>query len=292
MDAQWRQRVINLADDQALMAWLDDCATLRLGRYFEALYRVWCERVLGWRVLASNLPIRRHSHTLGELDIVVENPLLNRVEHHEVAVKFYLGISTPMGVRWLGPNRRDRLDLKVGRMREHQMTLAQTPEATQTLASQNLAKPVVSRLVMLGQLFVPHAVAESSVQSDASSLPVCSDAFAEVLPSTDNKTVVPFDLGEEMRAVLARLPICYWHRAHTVARANLVNSVVLAKADWLGTLPPMAHPTFVNAQVLVDSVELNQRAEMVARLTQTTNGLWMEVERFFLVPKYWPDKLP
>lgn len=292
LDAKWRQQVRALADDKALMAWLDDCATSRLGRYFEALYLVLCERVLAWRVLANNLPIRSGSRTLGELDILVENRQLNRVEHHEVAVKFYLGTATQEGVRWVGPNRRDRLDLKISRMREHQMTLAQTPEAIHALAKQNLPAPAVSRLVMLGQLFVPCEYAMQSRQSDNLQVPSLASGVMARSPLTGDTANVTVDPSESFQNTLARLPTCYWHAVHRIPLSALVNSVVVGKSDWLGTLPNMANPAFANTKVLVDTVEMNQRAELLARLTQGSDGLWREAERFFLVPKNWPHNLP
>lgn len=291
-DAQWRERLGDIASDKMLMAWLDDCATLRLGRYFEALYRVWCERVLGWRILANNLPIRDGSRTLGELDILVENRQLNRIEHHEVAVKFYLGASTPEGLRWIGPNRRDRLDLKIRRMREHQMTLAETPEAVRAFAKHKLPAPAVSRLVMLGQLFVPYGHAMQSPQSDDLEAQSLAAGCVTGSQSTRDQTNIALNLDETARNTLARLPSRHWHAVHRIPTSALINSVVVGKPDWLGTLPSIANPAFVNAQVLVDTVELNQRAELVARLTQDSAGLWREAERFFLVPKNWPNDLP
>ena len=289
LDAQWRQRVTALACDKALIGWLDECATLRLGRYFEALYQVWCERVLGWRVLASNLPVRKGAHTLGELDFVIENRQLNRIEHHELAVKFYLGKQTPEGVRWIGPNRRDRLDLKLRRMREHQMTLGQAPETIQALTKQGLPTPTASRLVMLGQLFLPNGQATQS--DDVATPPFAPDVVAKST-STANAATIAFDPGEALQNTLARLPTCYWHTAQGIPLSVLASSVVLSKPDWLGTLPALKAPAFVNAKVLVDTVELNRRAELVARLTRDSDGLWREGERFFLVPKNWPNDLP
>jgi hypothetical protein len=284
---------MDLACDASLLASLDEKAELRLGRYFEALYRVWCERVLGWRVLASNLPVRSGSRTLGELDMVVENTHLHRVEHHEVAVKFYLGTMTQVGVQWIGPNRRDRLDRKVSRMRTHQLALARTPEATNALAAQKVPPPAVSRLVMVGQLFVPHSFVALSPRSDTQpSLSAEADSIDSPAPRSCEPSMTTFDPGPAIKKVLSRLPVCHWVATHRIPQTVLVDLVVLEKTDWLGPLPAMASPAFVNARILVDTVEMNQRAELVARLVQGAEGLWTEVERFFLVPASWPKHLP
>jgi len=293
LDQDWQQRVMDLTWDASLLASLDEKADLRLGRYFEALYRVWCERVLGWRVLASNLPVRSGLRTLGELDIVIENTHLNRVEHHEVAVKFYLGAVTQVGVQWIGPNRRDRLDRKVSRMRARQLAMVRTPEATNALAAHKVPPPAVSRLVMVGQLFVPHSSVTLSFERDTQpSSSARVDSIDPPAPLACESSMTEFDPEPSIKQVLSRLPVCHWYATHRIPQTVLVDLVVLEKTDWLGPLPAMASPAFANVRILVDTIEMNQRAELVARLAQGADGLWTEAERFFLVPSSWPNHLP
>lgn len=114
----------------------------RLGRRAETLLACW----LAWpdnphyRLLARNLPIDREGRRFGEADFLVEHKPSGRLEHWELAVKFYLGLEHDC---WLGPGRRDRLDLKLARLATHQLRLPLRP------------RPARRRCVLKGRLFRP-----------------------------------------------------------------------------------------------------------------------------------------
>ena len=129
----------------------------RLGHYFERLYECLMQDLLGWEVMLKNQPVRSNGITLGELDFLVRNPADNVVEHHEVAVKFYLGHQNDCQARplWYGPNTRDRLDLKTQRLTDHQSQLTARPETRNLLASLDIQTPVRPRIFMPGYLFYP-----------------------------------------------------------------------------------------------------------------------------------------
>jgi uncharacterized protein len=114
------------------------CATPhhRLGYYVESLYACLITELLGWNILARNLPVRAGGTTLGELDFLLHNPHTDAVEHHEIAIKFYLGYpgSADQSPGWYGPNPQDRLDIKTARIQA----------------------PAISRVFMPGYLFYPH----------------------------------------------------------------------------------------------------------------------------------------
>lgn len=129
----------------------------RLGNYFEALLAFW----LAWpgnplyRLVRHNLPVRANNRTLGELDFLVEDRQSGELQHWEVAVKFYLGVA-PGGVlaNWIGPGLKDRLDLKVAHLLQHQLLLTRTPEGTGLL--RHLGLPPPSPVCLLkGRLFYP-----------------------------------------------------------------------------------------------------------------------------------------
>src|SRR5690554_1995355 len=110
---------------ESMPSLLQQATQRRLGLYFEQLYACLLQDLLGWELLARNLQIRDERRTLGELDFLLRNPLTGEVEHHEIAVKFYLGHTDAVSrrVRWYGPNSRDRLDLKTDRLLQHQTRL-------------------------------------------------------------------------------------------------------------------------------------------------------------------------
>lgn len=133
----------------------------RLGSYFESLLDAW----LAWpgnplyRRLYHGLPVRLGKLTLGEFDFLVEERANGEIQHWEVAVKFYLGIA-PGGhaAHWVGPGLHDRLDIKLDRLRQHQLPLAQLPEARGLLAALQLPPPRPVCLLR-GRLFYPAAAA-------------------------------------------------------------------------------------------------------------------------------------
>ena len=93
--------------------------TRSVGHYFETLVRFFIEDGPHFELLAHNLQVHVDKRTLGAMDFVVRDQF-GAVEHWEVAVKFYLGASEiPRWSSWIGPNQRDRLDIKLQRMRDH-----------------------------------------------------------------------------------------------------------------------------------------------------------------------------
>lgn len=152
-------------DPAPLLAHLAHEHDHRLGSHFESLLAFW----LAWpdnpchRLLARNVAIRRDGRTLGELDFLVEDRRHGGIEHWEVAVKFYLGTGDGRSHRnWIGPGLRDRLDLKLARLIDHQLPLAGLPEAAATLrpllpagAGTTDLRPVC---LLAGSLFHPAAM--------------------------------------------------------------------------------------------------------------------------------------
>lgn len=103
----------------------------RLGHYFEDLvaYYLTHSPSSGISTLRRNLPLRKTLakgkgiETVGELDFLLEQD--GQLQHLEVAVKFYLGMGEEPLRQWVGPNSKDRLDIKWRRMIHHQLPLAQ-----------------------------------------------------------------------------------------------------------------------------------------------------------------------
>lgn len=135
--------------------------TFKLGRYFESLVAQYIQQGLRADRFYSSVVLNRGSATLGELDLVFTTPdQPNVTQHWEIAVKFYLcqisGGSTELA-DFVGPQGRDRLDLKITKLVHHQLPLAQTPEAGQWFHSHSLPETVASSLLVKGTLFYPYA---------------------------------------------------------------------------------------------------------------------------------------
>ncbi len=129
-----------------------------VGRYFEWLHMhslgsvstlIEVQRVL--RVSGAT--------TLGELDSLYRDRN-GRLVHREIAIKYYLGSLTPSSAPrdWIGPRRRDRLDLKLDRLVNHQLTLPIRAFKREAWPKE-LPFPDVHEVLLLGALF-PHFLSE------------------------------------------------------------------------------------------------------------------------------------
>lgn len=229
----------------------------RLGLYVERLYDCLMRDILGWAVVARNLPIRAQGRTLGELDFVVRNPHTNQNEHHEIAVKFYLGYAATgaTGIRWYGPNARDRLDIKAHRLLHHQSQRCQLPQTLNTLAAAGIAAPTVSRIFVPGYLFYP-------VDTEMPA-PSCADT-------------------DHLRGHWMTLP-------DARRRDDTECWVVLRKPHWLG---PWSQPETPDRQAVLagfaEIADSDTPRLFAAMRRQSTTGQWQETMRFFVVPVSWP----
>ena len=126
----------------------------RLGRRFERVWAWAIDRMPGWELLAEEVQVREQKRTVGSLDLLARRH--GEVLHLELAVKFYLCLRGQTGAQdhhWVGPNKRDRLDLKLARMRTHQLPMGQRPQTLATLAERGLPPPDHSRAVLRGLRF-------------------------------------------------------------------------------------------------------------------------------------------
>ncbi|KKO12751.1 DUF1853 family protein [Pseudohongiella sp.] len=232
----------------------------RLGLYAERLYECLMRDLLGWTVVARNLPIRDAGITLGELDFIVHNPHTGHNEHHEIAVKFYLGYMArnDLEIRWYGPNARDRLDLKSSRMLREQSQRCRLPETIATLSASGITPPVTSRIFMPGYLFYPR---DSALTAPASA-----------------------DSGH-LRGYWLRLP-----DARKRAQSDMSETwVVLRKPHWLGPWSQTGTPEAEALSSVFAEIESSDTPRLFASLAHDkASASWREVQRFFVVPDSWP----
>lgn len=233
----------------------------RLGRYYEQLWQFALDAAPDVRLLTANLAIREHGHTLGELDLLVEDD--EGLQHIELAVKFYLGPSQTDGLQaanWLGPGRLDRLDLKLERLLQHQLRLTRLPQAREPL--QRLStRPATASLWLGGYLFYPWP-----------------EGCASPAGSGDSQLRGEWLRRSDWPAWLARHPGCW----QPLPRMNwLAPAACPAEqcwdaprlAAWLAELPGDAAP------------------RMLVQLA-AGRDLWQEERRVFLVDDHWPEAAP
>jgi len=140
-----------------LLAHLAERRSHRLGVYFEQLWHFFLSRDPDTDLVAHNLPVHDNGRTLGEFDCVYYCHRRQRHVHLELAVKFYLAHPDTRdhesnAHHWLGPDARDRLDLKVQRLLQRQIALGDHPAARRQLDTLGVAQPV-REIAFKGYLF-------------------------------------------------------------------------------------------------------------------------------------------
>ncbi len=270
---------IHLADDvvATLRRWdahpetgpavLTDIPKPRLGLYFEELYACLLSDLLGFEVLARNLQIRGTERTLGELDFVVRNPRTQEIEHHEVAVKFYLGVykKESGATFWHGPNAIDRLDLKTRSLLEQQSQRTLLTETAAALQALGIAQPVATRIFMPGYLFYPY-----------------------LDPCDEEPGIGSLSLPPQVPANHERGHWLYLEQARCRETRAWVH---LQKPHWLGPWVQAEAPDAQTTATTLDAIEATGTPRLFARVRfDATTNLWKETERFFIVPRHWPDR--
>jgi hypothetical protein len=127
----------------------------RLGNYFETLWAFALELDPRYQLVERNLQIIDGERTLGEMDFIVLDRDTGRYAHWELAIKFYLGVGdTSRHQAWYGPGKKDRLDLKVGHLRDRQTLLSTHPLVRTRLDQRGI---VISdcAVILKGRLFYP-----------------------------------------------------------------------------------------------------------------------------------------
>jgi hypothetical protein len=157
---------------------IDDSAEVknhRLGKLVEefVFYQLKNQDTVSW--ICDNLQIQEGKRTVGEIDALYYDE--GSPVHLEVAYKFYLfdtieNYDEPLAY-WIGPNRKDSLFCKLGKLQNKQFPLLHNKLTGTYLESYNLeVKNIKQQLCFKGQLFLPY----QSLNIDIS--PLNSDCIA------------------------------------------------------------------------------------------------------------------
>lgn len=140
-------------EPKPLLDFLASKNTHRLGHYFEALVYYWLTVSKRFEILTSNHPLRSTKGiTKGEVDLIVQVTSTAKIEHWELAVKFYLAFPADKEPLFIGPNANDYLHLKLQKLLEHQCTILETEEGAQLLSDLNIQE-IEARLLVKGVLY-------------------------------------------------------------------------------------------------------------------------------------------
>lgn len=260
---------------EPLLQYLSSLRNYRLGFYFEKLLAFWLEHVIQSNPFEKSVPVFEEiqnsgRRTIGEYDFLFGQKDSMTLNHWEVTVKFYLYCENEgHDFRWLGPAGQDRLDIKLSRIFEHQLKLAETTEGYSE-AQHLSALPVKSKAFIKGYLFYP------ATWGDSDSVPECYSGL-----------YTSFDVS------LAHLR-GWWLRFGEIAipkRFEDSRWLVLPKLRWLSAawcteseilLDDAGVENYCTNQLKKDNSSL-----LLAEMQRGTEG-WFEVSRGFVVAPNWP----
>lgn len=237
-----------------------------LGIYFENLWQFFLEHAPCWQLKAHNVQVIQDKKTLGELDILAEYNG-NQGYHLELAVKYYLQHPSHTGElcqHWLGPQCRDRLDLKLSKLNNQQFPILNHPQTQAILAQRSISYPVIQGLILKGYLF-------SQWQSDF------------VLPSEVNSACLKGQWLHQKNISELIQPNCQW--------------LLIEKTNWLG--PMQTSKDNFNAHLLSGHEvakavhkhflsSLVNHALMLIKVIPKQNG-FIEEKRYLVVNDSWPN---
>lgn len=127
--------------------------TRRLGHYFEALIAYFLAHIPDTQIIATNLQVQDAQRTLGEYDFLFRDTD-GHICHWETAVKFYLQAEPLFEQRaFIGLAARDRLDIKLDRVFQHQLQLGHTVAGRAALPKGIVLKK--TQAFIKGYLFYP-----------------------------------------------------------------------------------------------------------------------------------------
>lgn len=253
-------------DPAPLVKWMEQCKSARLGHQFERFWHYYWISRHGSQASLFNRQINAAGRTLGELDAVFYQGTGKPVIHKELAIKFYLGYpGTGSNDAWIGPNGKDRFDLKLKQMTERQLTLLDCTE--NPLPDNWDYNGFTPQLLMKGWLFYPFAHPDSP-------------ALAKPLSASVNHNR-GFWL---QRNGLAHLDAnAKWH--------------VLPRSEWLGwtLFNKSEDKTILNTRELVSALENllagDDSSVMFVQLEDSplNTNFVEESQRWVLVDDHWPS---
>lgn len=235
------------------------CPTRRLGHYFETLIRFWLMHLPDTQIIATNLQVHEELRTVGEYDFLFRNSNAE-VCHWEAAVKFYLQVEPrPEQRKFIGPGTRDRLDIKLDHVFNHQLLLGQT----------HAGRTALPRGVVLGR-------AQAYIKGYL---------FYHV--STPGRM--------EVAGVSASHQSGWWlrHQEDQLPQTSTDSHwIIPSRLHWLAPLRLAENAMVMSSSTLAAALDAHfcngSESTLVIELLRDECGEWREVARGFVVCGTWP----
>lgn len=239
----------------------------RLGHYAEYLFYCWASNQPSIQLLDKGVQlVGSDGHTAGELDFLLS--IAGKPVHLEMAVKFYLMKDSEEALSsFVGPNARDRFDLKFQKMFftqsqwMQQLALRKNIRFKTHISPEILAQDWHSAVLIKGMLF-------HHWQMEHAEVPLPN----EVNPSCE--------WGEW----------CYkkeWN-AYSTKDAKTEYWKPLPRLQWLSAVSNLDKSEAISTHELGRLIVESRRPLMVSALTVGRNGLLKQKSRVIIVPDEWP----
>ncbi|WP_250658716.1 DUF1853 family protein [Alkalimarinus coralli] len=245
-----------------------------IGTYFESLWAFYLASNPQYELISRNLQVNSKARTVGEFDFILRDKVTGGFIHQEVAIKFYLGFNKQNihefsdGKHiWLGPQCRDRLDIKLAKMINHQAKLSETIQGKQALESIKIdvdTDKLTPQLVLKGYLFYPQTQPVTPPK-------FCNPNQLKGSWLTLNDFVEHIEKDSSDAWALLTKP--EWISPFSSSIEHNQSNIFFKKPDILRT----AREKVLN----------EQRPWMIAYLTES-KGYYTEIHRQFIVPDDWP----
>lgn len=277
-DFDWLQQLDRTPEP--LLEWLAGCHSSRLGFQFERYWQFWWQHRDPRQDYRFNVQLSANGKTLGELDAVSWHPQHQQLTHSELAVKFYLGIDSgqlptalrgPSAWSWVGPDVKDRLDLKWQQLQRHQLRHLLRAEHPGTLPAELPdhwhGEQLQTRLIMRGRLFYP--LGELPDWSETAWVNPCHQRGVWLRLSQ-------FRAISTLQQVSARWQILRREQWFAPLRCSTDDTLDIASTSQRLQLYYAAHRQPVQLALL--HTDANAAADS-----------WHERQRWFVVPDQWPQ---
>lgn len=220
----------------------------RLGIYYENLVERTLLNTDQPIVLKRNIQVKKEKVTLGEFDFI--GRLGSDDFHLECAIKFYLRVGPGNNLSdYIGPGKKDRLDIKWNRMLGHQLPLSSCTEGIQACQDHNLS-PQTKALLLQGYLFHP---------------------FQEGAPKQLANEINP----EHLQG--------WWLRGRDISLlGEQFQTAIMPKPYWLNAVITET----IDKTSLIDTLKETNFPLLVTRGMMSKDG-WLEHDRGFIVPDSW-----
>lgn len=254
-----------------------------IGAYFESLWAFYLLSNPRYELLAKNLQANSNKRTEGEFDFIIWDNEKSVCIHQEIAIKFYLGFDqenyhkfTDGKNIWLGPQCKDRLDLKMDKMLNSQINLSTKNSGKQALKSVNIdtdTTRIETQLVMKGYLFYPKNPTVVSPrfcnQNHLKGLWFTLDEFAAYIEESNFNAWAMLTKAEWVSPYSADIS------AFNISTDRKNNESCFTE-----------RPDIIRA--VKDKVTIENRPWMIACLIRRDN-VYFEKVRLFAVPDSWPQ---